>query len=63
MRIRRIAGLRILVPEPKRVSSKYPAIILAVKKRARVKGRMIKLIDTIITINGINIKGVPKGIK
>ena len=37
--------------------------MFAVKRMAGVKGRIIKIFDSIITINGINIKGVPRGIK
>lgn len=49
--------------EPNKDSSKWPAIILAVKRIARVNGRIINLIDSIITIKGIRIKGVPWGVK
>lgn len=40
-----------------------PAIILADKRTARVSGRMIILIDSIITIKNINPIGQPKGTK
>lgn len=60
----RIIKLLINSPEePRRVKSKWPAIILAVNRIARVKGRMISLIDSIKTIKGIRIKGVPWGVK
>jgi len=49
--------------EPRRVNSKCPAIIFAVKRIDNVKGRIIKLIDSIITINDISIKGVSVGVK
>ena len=57
IRIRRIKNIP---DEAKRVSNKCPAIIFAVKRIARVKRRIINLIDSIITINGNNIKGVPR---
>lgn len=44
---------------PNNVNSKCPAIILAVNRTVRVMGRIIFLIDSIQTMNGINIKGVP----
>lgn len=45
-----------LIPEdPKRESSRCPAIILAVSRIERVIGRIINLINSIITINGIKI--------
>lgn len=49
--------------EPKRVKSKCPAIILAVNRIDNVRGRIINLIDSIITIKGIKIGGVPWGVK
>lgn len=56
--------LLIISPEdPKRESNKWPAIIFAVRRIAKVKGRIIKLIDSIITIKGIKIYGVPWGVK
>jgi len=56
--------LLIKIPdEPNKERSKCPAIILAVNRIANVKGRIIKLINSIITRNGINIKGVPWGVK
>ena len=60
IRIRRIKNIP---DEAKRVSNKCPAIIFAVKRIARVKRRIINLIDSIITINGNNIKGVLRGVK
>lgn len=37
--------------------------MLAVSRMAKVKGRIISLIDSMITIKGIKIKGVPWGVK
>lgn len=48
---------------PKRVRSKCPAIILAESRTAKVPGRIIFLIVSIKTINGINTGGVPWGTK
>ena len=48
---------------PSKVNSKCPAIIFAVRRTARVPGRIRLLIVSIITINGINIVGVPWGTK
>jgi len=39
------------------------AIIFAVNRIDKVKGRIINLIDSIITIKGISMKGVPEGVK
>jgi len=49
--------------EPSKVNSKWPAIIFAVRRIDNVNRRIIKLIDSIITINGISIKGVPDWVK
>ena len=50
--------------ESRRVSNKCLAIIFAVKRIAKVKNRIIKLIDSIITINNdINVKGMPRGVR
>ena len=49
--------------EPRRVNSKWLANIFADRRIDNVKGRIIKLIDAIITINRISIKRVPVGIK
>lgn len=73
-RINRIVCLKIIniikawelisLPEsPKRVRSKWPAIIFAVNRIDKVKGRITILIDSIITINGMRMGGVPIGIK
>lgn len=47
----------------RRIIKRWPAVILAVKRTERVIGRIILLIDSINTINGIKMKGVLKGIK
>lgn len=46
---------------PRSVNNKWPAIILAVKRTANVPGRIRFLIVSMITMNGINIDGVPCG--
>ena len=46
---------------PSKVSSKCPTITFAVKRTASVPGRIRLLIVPIITINGINMVGVPWG--
>lgn len=46
---------------PNSVINKWPAIIFAVNRIARVPGRIIFLIVSIHTINDINIEGVPWG--
>lgn len=48
---------------PNNVNNKCPAIIFADNRTARVPGRIIFLIDSIITIKGIKIPGVPWGTK
>lgn len=48
---------------PKRVNNKCPAIIFAVNRTAKVPGRIIFLIVSIHTINGIKTEGVPCGTK
>lgn len=60
----KIKKLLINIPdEPKSVKSKCPAIMLAVSRIDRVIGRIIKLIDSISTIKGIRMRGVPWGVK
>lgn len=49
--------------DPNKDNNKCPAIILAVSRIARVNGRIINLMDSIITIKGIKIKGVPCGVR
>lgn len=48
---------------PNSVSRRWPAIILAVNRTAKVPGRIILLIVSIHTIKGINTLGVPWGTK
>lgn len=51
-----------LVPEfPIKVTSKWPAIILADSRIAKVPGRMMFLIVSIMTRNGKRIDGAPCG--
>jgi len=49
--------------DPRSDSNRCPAIMFAVRRIDKVNGRIIKLIDSIITINGIKIKGVPWGVR
>ena len=44
---------------PKRDRRRCPAIILAESRIAKVNGRIKRLIDSIITMKGIRIIGVP----
>lgn len=46
---------------PNKVKRRWPAIIFAERRIARVPGRMMFLIVSINTIKGIKIKGVPWG--
>jgi len=46
---------------PSKVSNRCPAIMFAVSRTARVPGRMTLLIVSMITMNGINMDGVPCG--
>lgn len=48
---------------PNKVKSKWPAIILAASRIAKVPGRITFLMVSINTINGIKAKGVPWGTK
>lgn len=48
---------------PRRVIRRCPAIILAANRTAKVPGRIIFLIVSMITINGIKAGGVPWGTK
>lgn len=48
---------------PSKVKSKCPAIMLAANRTDNVTGRMMFLINSIITINGIKTAGVPEGTK
>lgn len=57
--IKKILGINLL----NKVNNKCPAIIFAVKRIERVKGRIIFLNVSINTIKNININGVPLGTK
>lgn len=46
---------------PNKVNNKWPAIIFAANRTARVNGRIIFLIVSMHTIKGIRIGGVPWG--
>ena len=48
---------------PSKVKSKWPAIIFAANRTAKVPGRITFLMVSISTINGIRTKGVPWGTK
>lgn len=48
---------------PRRVNRRCPAIILAANRTESVIGRMMFLINSMITMNGIRTGGVPVGIK
>lgn len=48
---------------PNKVNSKWPAIIFAVNRTVKVIGRIMFLIVSIHTINGISGVGVPCGTK
>lgn len=62
--ILKIKILLIIIPDdPSKVNNKCPAIILAVNRIDNVRGRIIKLIDSIKTINGIRTGGVPWGVR
>ena len=49
--------------EPKRDNNKWPAIILAERRIDKVIGRIIRLMNSIITIKGIRIVGVFEGVR
>jgi len=49
--------------DPSKHKSKWPAIILADRRIAKVRGRIRSLIDSIKTIKGIKIDGVPWGVR
>ena len=48
---------------PRRVSRRWPAIMFAANRTAKVPGRIIFLTVSISTIKGISGPGVPAGIK
>jgi hypothetical protein len=54
---------RLLSPLPASLNKRWPATMLAINRMAKVMGRIKILIDSINTIKGINIKGVPPGTK
>lgn len=43
---------------PRRVINRWPATMLAIRRTARVNGRITLLMDSISTIKGINAGGV-----
>jgi len=56
--------LLIFCPEePRSDSKRCPAIMLAVRRIAKVRGRIIKLMDSMITIKGMRRVGVPWGVR
>jgi hypothetical protein len=62
----KIVTIRVIIEGPvfpNKVISKCPAIMLAVNRTANVPGRIIFLIVSIQTMNGIRIEGVPWGTK
>lgn len=60
----RIKILLIIIPDdPNRVRRRWPAIMLAVKRIERVNGRIINLMDSIKTMKGIRMGGVPCGVR
>ena len=48
---------------PNKVNRRCPAIILAERRTAKVPGRIIFLMVSIITMKGIKTEGVPWGTK
>jgi len=48
---------------PRKVNNRCPAIMFAVRRTANVPGQIRLLIVSMITINGINMVGVPWGTK
>lgn len=58
-----ISGKLLIKLLPNRDISKCPAIMLALSRTANDPGRIIFLIDSIITIKGIRGYGVPIGTK
>jgi len=64
--IRRVAKIELLAKAvwlPKRVRRRCPAIMLADSRMARVPGRIVLLIVSMITMKGISAEGVPWGTK
>lgn len=56
-------NIKCLKEVPVKDSRRCPAIIFAIKRTESVKGRMIRLIDSIITIKGMRGNGVPWGVR
>lgn len=51
------------IGEEIRVNNKWPATMLAASRTESVIGRIILLVSSIITINGISKYGVPVGVR
>lgn len=60
--IRGIRGAVELIFSPSNAIRICPAVMLAINRTAKAPGRIILLIVSIKTINGIRIGGVPEGI-
>lgn len=58
MRVARIIPEALAVWLPRRVIKRCPATMLAIRRTARVKGRITLLIDSIRTMKGIKAGGV-----
>jgi len=59
-----ITGFILGLPwPPNKANKRWPAIILAANRTAKVMGRIIDLTVSIITITGIKGAGVPRGTK
>jgi len=63
IRVTRIIPEALAVWFPRRVINRCPATILAIKRTARVNGRITFLMDSIKTMNGIRAAGVLWGTK
>jgi hypothetical protein len=57
------ATLAVVVLFPNSVISRWPAIIFAINRTARAPGRIMFLMVSMQTINGISIAGVPDGMR
>lgn len=62
-KIKNIDLVKLFPDDPKSDKRRCPATILAVKRIDRVIGRIIKLMNSIIVIKGIKIKGVLEGVR
>lgn len=58
-----LIALWLIIAPLNKANSKCPAIIFAAKRTANVKGRIILLINSISTINGVRALGVLNGTK